>query len=189
VRSAADGQQALDAALRDEDPLVAPALADRTEADPADADRTEAPAEADLAGPAQLAATGPRSAARAGDYELLLEMILEGTRLHYGAPRVFATEDPDLRLLLGDRLYASGLARLAAIGDLEAVAELADLISLLAQAQARDCPELADAIWAAGGRAIGWGSTPSHEAAKALARQEDDRAQEALLRAADGPAR
>lgn len=187
MRSAADGQQALGAALRDEDPLVAPALA---AAELTDRGEAEADATPDsLPGPAQLAAAGPRSAGRAGDYELLLEMILEGTRLHYGRPRVFATEDPDLRLLLGDRLYASGLARLAEIGDLEAVAELADLISLLAQAQARDRPELADAIWSAGSRAIGWGSSPSHEAAKALARQEDGRAQEALLRAAEGPAR
>ena len=41
-----------------------------------------------------------------------------------------AIDDPDLALLLGDQLYALGLSRLAALGDLEAVAELADLISL-----------------------------------------------------------
>ena len=63
-------------------------------------------------------------------------MILEGSLLHYGAPRVVRAEDPDLALLLGDQLYALGLSRLAALGDLEAVAELADLISLLAQARA-----------------------------------------------------
>ena len=45
-------------------------------------------------------------------------------------------EDPDLALLLGDQLYALGLSRLAELGDLEAVAELADVISLLAQARA-----------------------------------------------------
>ncbi len=77
---------------------------------------------------------------------------------------MFATDDPDLCLLLGDRLYAAGLARLAELGDLEAVAELADLISLLAQAQARQDPELAAAVWAAGARAIGWGASPAHEA-------------------------
>ena len=46
------------------------------------------------------------------------------------------TADPDLRLLAGDHLYAFGLVRLASIGDLEAVDELADLISLCAQAHA-----------------------------------------------------
>jgi fructose-1,6-bisphosphatase I len=38
--------------------------------------------------------------------------------------------DEDLRLLAGDALYALGLARLAEAGDLDAVAELADVIAL-----------------------------------------------------------
>jgi hypothetical protein len=54
--------------------------------------------------------------------------------------------DPDLRLLAGDALYALGLDRLAQTGDLAAVAELADLISLCAQAEAEgrqnDVPRL-----------------------------------------------
>ncbi len=78
----------------------------------------------------------PRASVREAEYELLLEMIHEGSRLHYGGPRVVGDDDPDLALLLGDQLYALGLARLAELGDLDAVAELADLISLLAQAQA-----------------------------------------------------
>ena len=57
--------------------------------------------------------------------------------------------DEDLRLLAGDSLYALGLERLAASGDLEAVAELADLISLCAFAHAEGRPELADELWAA----------------------------------------
>jgi len=32
-------------------------------------------------------------AERAGEYELLLEMILEGSLLHYGAPRVLRVQD------------------------------------------------------------------------------------------------
>src|SRR5262249_48384601 len=40
------------------------------------------------AGAPQLAAGGPRAAGRERDYELLLEMILEGSLLHYGAPRL-----------------------------------------------------------------------------------------------------
>jgi hypothetical protein len=137
------------------------------------------------AGAPQLAAGGPRASGRERDYELLLEMILEGSLLHYGAPRVVRRADPDLALLLGDQLYAQGLARLAELGDLDAVAELADLISLLAQAQAATDPQLADAIWQAGAAAIGWGTTPEHTAAKALARTGDAGAVTALTGARD----
>jgi hypothetical protein len=134
--------------------------------------------------PPRMAARGPRVGALAGEYELLLEMILEGSLLHYGAPRVVRVQDRDLALLLGDQLYALGLSRLADLGDLEAVAELADLISLLAQARAASDAPLADAIWQAGAAAIGWGRTPQHEAAKGLARQGDSAAVAALLQCA-----
>jgi hypothetical protein len=127
-----------------------------------------------------LAASGPRAAGREREYELLLEMILEGSLLHYGTPRVVRCDDPDLALLLGDQLYALGLSRLAELGDLEAVSELADLISLLAQAEASSNPRLAAAIWRSGAVAIGWGPSPEHDAAKALARRADARAPQAL---------
>ena len=100
-------------------------------------------------------------------------MILEGSLLHYGLRARLRDDDRDLSLLLGDQLYALGLSRLAELGDLEAVAELADVISLLAAAQAAGDPELAEAIWRAGAAAIGWGAAPEHEAAKALARGGD----------------
>ncbi|MDQ6836451.1 MAG: hypothetical protein M3016_09730 [Actinomycetota bacterium] len=174
MKSAADGQAALAEELRTLGGSAAACL--RAAADLPQADERHP-------GPAQLAAGGPRAAGQEREYELLLEMIYEGTRLHYGSPRVFAVADPDLRLLLGDHLYASGLARLAQIGDLEAVAELADLISLLAQAYAREQSELADAIWVAGARAIGWGGSPRYEAAKDLARGELEGARAALLSA------
>ena len=67
--------------------------------------------------------------------ELLVEMIYEGYLLHYGAGRVVAPAEADLGLLAGDRLYALGLARLVALGDTEAVAELADTIPLSALAE------------------------------------------------------
>lgn len=131
-------------------------------------------------GAAQLAAAGPRAARARGEYELLLEMILEGARLHYGPARVVRTDDPDLALLVGDQLYALGLERLAALGDLNAVAELADTISLVAQAHASGDSELADAIWGAGVIAVGWGAGDELEEAKQLARAGDSRAVEAL---------
>jgi hypothetical protein len=114
-----------------------------------------------------VAAAGARAAGREDDYALLVEAIHEGYLLHYESGRVVRPEDPDLSLLAGDRLYALGLARLAELGDLAAVGELADVISLAAQAHAEGHPERAAAIWEAGVRAVGEGPPPDHEAAKA----------------------
>ncbi len=71
--------------------------------------------------------------------------------------------DPDLALLLGDQLYALGLARLAALGDLEAVDALATVISRLAQAHAEGDGASAEEIWAEGARAVGWGSSRARD--------------------------
>jgi hypothetical protein len=131
-----------------------------------------------------LAAAGPRSAGREADIAFVVEAIREGDLLHTGRSRLFATTDPDLILLAGDRLFALGLERLAALGDVEAVTELADVISLCAQAHATDAPALADAVWAAGASAVGWGSTPAVREAKAAARRGDPGAADALRAAA-----
>jgi len=139
--------------------------------------------------PARLAASGPRARGLEAEYELLVEMIVEGCRLHYGPQRVVRTDDPDLALLLGDQLFALGLARLARIGDLEAVGELADVISLVAQAHVAHAPELADAVWVGGAVAIGWGSDVRHAEAKELARTQDPGAAAALRSAAESRCR
>jgi hypothetical protein len=118
--------------------------------------------------PANVAARGPRTALLRDEYELLVEAIYEGYLLHYGAPRVLREPDADLRVLAGDRLYAIGLARLVELGDTLAVAELADTISLSALAQGAGERELAEAVWAAGARAVGWGSSERHGRAKEL---------------------
>jgi hypothetical protein len=110
---------------------------------------------------------GELAAGRGEDYAFLVEAIHEGYLLHYAAGRVVQPEDPDLSLLAGDRLYALGLARLAELGDLDAVTELADVISLAAQAHAEGDPERAAAVWEAGVRAVGGGPAPDHEATKA----------------------
>src|SRR6478735_2933006 len=83
-----------------------------------------------------LAAAGPRAAEAPGEYSLVIESVREGYLLHYGEPRVVVGAEPDLALLAGDYLYALGLERLAALGDLEAIRELSDLISLSAQLNA-----------------------------------------------------
>ena len=84
----------------------------------------------------------------------VLETVYEGYLMHYGEPRAFRGMDEDLRLLAGDALYALGLSRLAERGDLVAVAELSDLISLSAQAQAEARPDLADKLWEASALAL-----------------------------------
>jgi hypothetical protein len=83
------------------------------------------------------------------DRAFVMEAVYEGFLMHYGSPRAFAGMDPDLRLLAGDALYALGLERLAQQGDLPAVAELADLISLCARAQAEDRPHSVRPLWEA----------------------------------------
>lgn len=101
---------------------------------------------------------GPdRFAGRISDEDRLfvLEAVYEGYLLHYGESRAFRGMDADLRLLAGDALYALGLSRLADRGDLEAVAELSDLISLTAQAQAEGRSEDADAAWLASAERLG----------------------------------
>jgi hypothetical protein len=133
-----------------------------------------------------LAATGPRAAEAPGEYTLLVEAIREGYLLHYGEPRLVDGADPDLRLLTGDYLYALGLERLAARGDLPAVRELADLISLCAQLYAEHenaSGRLADALWLASAIAVGAGASDGHERAKEALRRGDGRA-DALLAAA-----
>jgi hypothetical protein len=130
--------------------------------------------------PARIAASGPRARERAEEYELLVEAIYEGYLLHYGAARVVRTPEADVRVLAGDRMYAIGLARLVALGDTRAVAELADTIMLSALAQGAGDAALADAVWAAGARAVGWGSSERHARAKELVAARAPEAIEAM---------
>ncbi|HTU87834.1 MAG TPA: hypothetical protein VMF57_19805 [Solirubrobacteraceae bacterium] len=175
MRTARQGAVALHEALDAEGGTVAGLLA---------APGSSANGSLDQPGPAQVAASGPRTRGRELEYEVLLEMILEGYRLHYGDPVVVRPGDDDLALLLGDQLYALGLARLAALGDLDAVAELADVISLAAQAHSASDRELARAVWEAGAASIGWGSSDGHRLAKDLARSLEPGANRALVAAA-----
>lgn len=89
------------------------------------------------------------------DRLFVLEAVYEGYLMHYGRPRAFTGMDPDLCLLAGDSLYALGLSRLAANGDLEAVGELADLISNAARAQAEGRSDDADRLWLRTAGALG----------------------------------
>jgi hypothetical protein len=66
-------------------------------------------------------------------YAEVIADIARGARLHYENE---GSADPDLDLLLGDRSYASGLAKLARLGDIEETGRLADLIARVAQLHA-----------------------------------------------------
>ncbi len=143
-------------------------------------------ARGDAGSPARMAASGPRAAGAATEYERLIGAIHEGYELHYGPARSRETAEADLALLEGDELYARGLAQLVALGDLPAVAELADVITLTALAHGAGDGELAAAIWQAGARAVGWGRSAEHEQAKALAREGSPRALAAMRAAARG---
>jgi len=136
--------------------------------------------------PARVAAEGPRTEGRREEYELLVEAIYEGYLLHYGSPRVVRPAEADLGLLAGDQLYAIGLARLVALGDTDAVAELADTITLSALAHGAGEQALADAVWDAGARAVGWGSSDAHRRAKDLAFAGAPEAIEAMRTSAAG---
>ena len=133
-----------------------------------------------------LAAAGPRAAEAPSEYLLLVEAIREGYLLHYETPRLIEGADPDLQLLAGDYLYALGLERLAAMGDLAAVRELADLISLAAKIQAEPgSPDGATAaLWLAATVAVAAGATSEHEEAKEALRRGDPEAPSLLMESA-----
>lgn len=93
-------------------------------------------------------------------FALGLETIYEGYLLHYGQPRLFEPADQDTALLLGDYLYAHGLVRIADVGSVEAVADLAELISLCAQLRADETPG-DGSVWAASAALLGEGELES----------------------------
>jgi hypothetical protein len=89
-------------------------------------------------------------------YALGIETIYEGYLLHYGRPRLFAPEDGDTALLLGDYLYAHGLVRIEQVGSVAAVNDLAELIALCAYLRAERIGG-DGAAWAATAAALGRG--------------------------------
>jgi hypothetical protein len=133
----------------------------------------------------ELAAQGPRSVGREDAVRDAVDAVRDGYDHHYGDAQAPGAPDRDLALLDGDRRYADGLAALAALGDLPAISELADAISLCAQAHAAGTPDLADAVWEASATAVGWGETPDLLGAKIRARAGDLTARDGLRSAAD----
>jgi hypothetical protein len=104
-------------------------------------------------------------------HALGLETVYEGYLTHYGRPRLFAPPDDDTALLLGDYLYAHGLVRIAASGDVDAVRELAELISRCAHLRA-DGKDGDGEAWVETALKLGDGAPDRSAVASALARHE-----------------
>jgi hypothetical protein len=112
-----------------------------------------------------------------------LETIYEGYLVHYGHPRLFAPADDDAALLLGDYLYAHGLVHVSAVGDVAAVGDLSELISLCAQLRADGC-EGDGAAWGATAALLGTGRLG--DARDSLRLDGDPRQLEAVARLTAG---
>jgi hypothetical protein len=100
-------------------------------------------------------------------FALGLETIYEGYLLHYGRSRLFDPPDPEAALLLGDYLYAHGLVRVGELGEVEAVATLAELISVCAHLRAEQEAGDGDA-WVDAAHRLG-GETREPQIERALA--------------------
>jgi hypothetical protein len=131
-----DALAALAAAVRAEGGLLADVVVDPGP----DADRTVQDA----------IAASPRAGVVGPDLALAAEATREAELLHHAPERarVLRTDDRDLALLAGDRLYALGLERLAGGGWTDEVAILADIVALVARLHA-------DPAWAIGPAAPG----------------------------------
>jgi hypothetical protein len=116
-------------------------------------------------------------------YALGIETIYEGYLLHYGEPRLFAPEDGDTALLLGDYLYAHGLVRIEQVGTVEAVSDLAELIALSAYLRAENIAG-DGAVWAATAASLGRGEL--EEGRSSLRLDSDPGPLERLARARAG---
>ena len=116
-------------------------------------------------------------------YALGLETIYEGYLVHYGRSRLFAPPDDDTALLLGDYLYAYGVARISGLHDVAAVADLSELISLCSQVRAEGT-DGDGSLWAATAALLGRGELD--EARTALRLHSDALPLDAAARTAAG---
>ena len=110
-----------------------------------------------------------------------VETIYEGYLVHH-APRAraFAAPDREQGLLLGDYLYATGLVRVCEAGDVDAIAALADLVSLAAHLRATGVG-LDGELWLATARYLGGARDGGLAAAREALRDGDGAPLRALV--------
>jgi hypothetical protein len=118
-------------------------------------------------------------------YALGVETIYEGYLAHYAAPRLFAPDDRNTAILLGDYLYAHGLKRIEEVGTVDAVDDLAELIAMCAYLRAEGIPG-DGAAWAATAALLGRGALADGRASLRL--DNDPGPLERLAREAAGEA-
>jgi len=122
-----------------------------------------------------------------------LETIYEAYLVHRGRARLFALRDSSTALLLGDYLYARGLARAHALHEPRLTSDLSELISLLGHLHSDGRRDDA-LLWAATAAATGHPDLPSARGLFAttgetaplealLRREADEQAVERALRA------
>jgi hypothetical protein len=99
-----------------------------------------------------------------------VETIYEGYLAHYGTPRAFRPADGDEALLLGDSLYAAGLARIAAAGTADAVADVSLLLARCSELRA-DGRDGDGGVWAASIALLGAHPLSREGEPEALARE------------------
>ena len=100
----------------------------------------------------RLLARSARRATRSGS-----RRSTRATSSTTAGPRLFAPPDDDTALLLGDYLYAHGVARISALHDVAAVADLSELISLCSQVRAEES-DGDGPLWAATAALLGRGA-------------------------------
>ncbi|MCK9248462.1 MAG: hypothetical protein M0P31_05730 [Solirubrobacteraceae bacterium] len=169
---------------RADDPLVAIADALRTEGGLL-ADVTATPAADADRSIAERVSSGPRAAIVGPDLAFAAEATREAELLHHAPEhgRIVRTDDRDLALLVGDRLLALGLQRLAAGGWVGDIAILADVVAMVATlhaapAWARPGPDAGTGppdeardrtrtLWTVAANALGHGASSPEAAALA----------------------
>lgn len=105
-----------------------------------------------LVEPGKVTPGGPTEELHSAASEVLrvgVEAIREGHLLHWGGARLVQTDDEDLALLAGDRLYALGLESVAATGSEAAIIVLSRLIKASATAMAAGSKAQSEDIWTA----------------------------------------
>ena len=99
-----------------------------------------------------------------------VETIYEGYLAHYGTPRAFRPAPGDEALLLGDSLYAAGLARIAAVGSADAVEDVSVLLARCSELRAEGLAG-DGGVWAASIALLGTHPLARAEEPEAVARE------------------